>query len=176
MNVTQRLEVEQAVEQAEREFGQIDILINNAGIVAGKRFLETPPEAMLRVMDVNAISHFWTNRAVLPGMIKRRNGHIVSIASIAGQVGVCGLVDYSASKFAAVSRVSRAVLPPLTNVLKFGINESIRMEMRYNPQTRGRIHTTTVCPFYINTGMFDGVQSRFPLLLPILDQVLADMN
>jgi all-trans-retinol dehydrogenase (NAD+) len=74
----------------------------------------------------------------------------VTIASAAGLMGVSGLVDYTASKFAAV-----------------GFDDALRSELgRIAPGVK----TTIVCPYYINTGMFDGVRTRFPLLLPILDE------
>ena len=51
---------------------------------------------------VNALAHFWTLKAFLPGMVEARKGHLVSIASLAGLFGNAKLVDYCASKFAAV--------------------------------------------------------------------------
>jgi all-trans-retinol dehydrogenase (NAD+) len=81
-------------------------------------------------------------------MIARNSGHIVTISSAAGLIGVRGLVDYCASKFAA-----------------YGFNESIRMELG---RLKSKVKTTVVCPFFIDTGMFAGVRTRFPLLLPIL--------
>lgn len=86
-------------------------------------------------------------------MIERNSGHIVTIASIAGWVGVNRLADYCASKFGAV-----------------GFDESLRFEMR---DRKKNIKTTCICPYYINTGMFDGVKSKFPLLLPILSEDYA---
>lgn len=86
-------------------------------------------------------------------MLLKNHGHIVTIASIAGHTGVCGLVDYCASKFGAV-----------------GFDESLRMEMR---KLGKNIKTTCICPYFINTGMFDGVKTRFPLLLPILTEEYA---
>ena len=74
---------------------------------------------------------------------------MVTIASAAGLVGVARQTDYSASKHAAV-----------------GFDESLRVELA---RTAPAIRTTVVCPYYIDTGMFDGVQTRFPKLLPILD-------
>jgi all-trans-retinol dehydrogenase (NAD+) len=72
----------------------------------------------------------------------------VTIASAAGIVGTSRLVDYCASKHAAV-----------------GFDESLRLELR---RLGSPVKTTVVCPFYISTGMFAGVKTRFPLLLPIL--------
>jgi all-trans-retinol dehydrogenase (NAD+) len=142
---------EQVYRQAERlttAYGPLDILINNAGIVSGRPLLETPDEKIIRTININTLSLFWTTKAFLPGMIERDSGQLVTISSAAGLIGITGLADYSASKFGA-----------------FGFHESLRMELR---RWKSRIRTTVVCPFYINTGMFAGVKSRFPLLLPIL--------
>lgn len=132
---------------AEREI--VDILINNAGVVSGKKLLETQDERIERTFQVNILAHFWTTKAFLPAMLAKDGGHIVTLSSAAGLIGVCGLTDYSASKFAA-----------------FGFNESLRMELR---KAKSSVKTTIVCPFYINTGLFDGVKTRLPHLLPILE-------
>ena len=83
-------------------------------------------------------------------MIARDEGHVVTVASAAGLVGVKGLVDYSSSKFAAV-----------------GFDEALRMELA---DTAPGVKTTVVCPFFIDTGMFEGAQTRFAWLLPILKE------
>lgn len=128
--------------------GTVDILINNAGIVSGKPLLECSDEAIERTFQVNTLALFWTVRAFLPGMMEAGQGHIVTVASAAGLAGTSRLVDYSASKFAAV-----------------GFDESLRMELR---RLGSPVRTTVVCPFFIDTGMFEGVKTRFPWLLPIL--------
>ena len=74
-------------------------------------------------------------------MLEKNHGHIVSIASSAGLAGIAGLTDYCSSKFAAV-----------------GFNESLQMELVAMRKTG--VHTTVVCPYIINTGMFDGAKSR----------------
>jgi len=126
----------------------IDILINNAGFVTGKPFSDCSENEIELTFKVNTLAHFYTVKAFLPGMLKEGFGHIVTISSAAGLVGVTGLADYSASKFAVV-----------------GFDESLRSEFKKN---KTKIKTTLVCPYFINTGMFDGVKTRFPLLLPIL--------
>ncbi|HBT96298.1 MAG TPA: short-chain dehydrogenase [Desulfobulbaceae bacterium] len=131
------------------ELGPVDVLVNNAGVVSGSTFLETPDEKILKTLDVNVHPLFWTCKAFLPSMIERNAGHVVTISSAAGIIGVTGLADYSASKFAA-----------------FGFHEAIRMELR---RLKSQVDTTVVCPFFINTGMFAGVKTRFSALLPILD-------
>jgi all-trans-retinol dehydrogenase (NAD+) len=133
-----------------KEYGPLDLLVNNAGVVSGKTFLETPDEKLILTMKVNTLAHFWTVKAFLPSMIERNFGHIVTIASAAGLIGVRGLADYSTSKFAA-----------------FGFNESLRSELR---RLKSAVRTTIVCPFFINTGMFEGVKTRVPFLFPILKQ------
>jgi all-trans-retinol dehydrogenase (NAD+) len=122
--------------------------VNNAGIVSGKSLLEVDDARAELTVQVNTIAHFWTAKAFLPGMLKRNHGHVVSIASAAGIVGVAGLADYCASKFGAV-----------------GFNESLRLELR---KLGTNVKTTVVCPYYIDTGMFTGVQTKFSWLLPIL--------
>ena len=135
----------QAVHDAE---GTVDILINNAGIVSGKPLLEIPDAHIERTFAVNTLALFWTTRAFLPGMIAQKSGHIVTIASAGGLVGTSRLTDYCSSKFAAV-----------------GFDDSLRLELK---RLGTPIHTTVVCPFFIDTGMFAGVKSRFGWLIPIL--------
>ena len=148
-DVSIRNEVYRVAEVVKGDFGKVDILINNAGIVSGKSFLECTDEQLEKSMAVNMLAHFWTVRAFLPEMIRAGNGHIVTISSAAGLIGVSRLVDYCTSKFAA-----------------FGFDEALRMEMK---QEKWNIKTTVVCPYFINSGMFEGVQTRFSCLLPILD-------
>lgn len=150
VDITNREQVYAMAERVRAEVGPVDVLINNAGIVTGKPFMELPDEMIERTFQVNSIALFWMARAFLPDMISRNHGHVVTISSAAGQVGVAKLADYCASKFAAA-----------------GFDESLRVELK---QSAPGVRTTLVSPYYINTGMFDGVQTKFPLLLPILEE------
>lgn len=136
------------------DVGNVTILVNNAGIVTGKKIVDSPANLMKLTMAVNIEAHFWTVKAVLPSMIEANHGHICTIASSAGLLGVPGLADYCASKHAAV-----------------GFDESIRLEMR-NLGCTG-VKTTCVSPFFIKTGMFEGAQSRWPRLLPLMEPEYA---
>lgn len=137
------------------DWGPVDILINNAGIVTGKPILESEDAEIRRTFDINTLAHFWTVRAFLPGMLERGSGHIVTVASAAGLAAAPKLSDYSASKFAAV-----------------GFDEALRTELA---GAGHEIKTTVVCPFYVSTGMFEGVKTRFSWLLPILEpEYVAD--
>jgi all-trans-retinol dehydrogenase (NAD+) len=117
-------------------------------VVSGRPLLELPDEKIEATFAVNALSLFWTSKAFLPAMLARGRGHLVTIASASALIGVAKLSDYAASKWAAM-----------------GFDESLRAELR---QTAPALRTTVVCPYYIDTGMFRGVKSRFPRLLPIL--------
>jgi len=80
-DVTNHEAVNKAVDTAENEFGPVDILINNAGVVAGYKVLETTENRIKRTIDVNTTALAWTVRKVLPKMLERNSGHIVTIAS-----------------------------------------------------------------------------------------------
>ncbi|KAG5850253.1 hypothetical protein ANANG_G00080270 [Anguilla anguilla] len=147
---SKKTEVYRAADQVKREVGDVSILINNAGIVTGKKFMDAPDSLVEKTMEVNAMAHFWTYKAFLPAMMASNHGHLVSIASSAGLIGVNGLADYCASKFAAV-----------------GFAESVALELLATG--KDGIKTTIVCPFVINTGMFDGCNTKWPRMIPILD-------
>ncbi|MDT3736011.1 MAG: SDR family oxidoreductase [Denitratisoma sp.] len=147
-NLAEREAIEAAAARTLQDHGAVDILINNAGIVDGKRLLEATDEEIARTFAVNTLAPFRTVRAFLPGMLAQGRGHIVTIASASGIAAVPRLADYSASKAAAIA-----------------FDESLRLELKHDGAP---VKTTVVCPFYIATGMFAGVRTRFPLLLPIL--------
>ncbi len=101
-----------------------------------------------RTFAVNTLALFRTVRAFLPGMLAQGRGHIVTVASAAGIAAVPRMTDYSASKSAAIA-----------------FDEALRLELKHDGAP---VKTTVVCPYYISTGMFEGVRTRFPLLLPIM--------
>jgi all-trans-retinol dehydrogenase (NAD+) len=100
-DVTNRQDVYDLANRVRAEIGDITILVNNAGIVSGKKIFDpdNSDAYMEKTVQVNTISHFWTVKAFLPTMVSRNHGHLVTIASSAGLVGVNGLADYCASKF-----------------------------------------------------------------------------
>src|SRR5699024_2648632 len=140
---------EAAVDGAAQRAGEVDVVVNNAGIVSGGELLANSSEQIRRTFAVNVLGAYWTTRALLPGMLERDRGTVVNIASAAGLAGVARQTDYSASKHAVV-----------------GFTESLRAELRTRPGCS--VRTLLVCPYYIDTGMFGGVSTRFPRLLPIL--------
>ncbi|HYZ27877.1 MAG TPA: SDR family oxidoreductase [Thermoleophilaceae bacterium] len=84
-------------EQAAEAFGRIDVLVNNAGVFWARRFAETSEQEVSRVLNVNLLGAMLLTRAVLPGMLARRHGAIISVASLAGRVAMEPL--YSATKY-----------------------------------------------------------------------------
>ncbi len=125
----------------------VDILINNAGIVVGRHFAAHNHEDIDRTMQVNATALMHLTRALLPGMMTRGQGHVVNIASAAALLSNPGMSVYCASKSAVV-----------------GWSDSLRLEME---AAKTGVRVTTVLPYYIDTGMFDGVKSPvIPILKP----------
>jgi short-subunit dehydrogenase len=140
---------EQIVNRAKEvkdKVGNIDIIINCAGVVAGKYFHEHSENDIRRTMNINANAPMFVTRAFLDDMMKQDSGHICNIASAAGLISNPKMSVYAASKWAVT-----------------GWSDSLRIEMK---QLRNNIKVTTVTPYYINTGMFDGVQSLIPILKP----------
>lgn len=88
---------------ARKVFGDVSILINNAGIVSGKKILEASNAMIKKTFEVNTIALFYTTKEFLPSMLDRNKGQIVTIASVGGAVGSPGLIDYGASKAAAIA-------------------------------------------------------------------------
>ncbi|KAH9496693.1 hypothetical protein Btru_009673 [Bulinus truncatus] len=150
VDLSDREAIYKTADKVRNEFGPVDILVNNAGVVFGKYVMDADDRQMVKTMEVNCFAHYWTCKAFLPNMIKNNYGHLVSLASSAGLMGVPGMADYCASKFASV-----------------GFEESLRMELAQRGITS--VKTTVVCPFLIDTGMFEGCKMRFPLIMKGLD-------
>ncbi len=124
----------------------VDILVNNAGVIVGKTFVDHTDADIALTIDVNVLAPIYMTEQFLPDMIARKRGHIVNIASAAALVSNPKMSVYCGSKWAVT-----------------GWSDSLRIEME---QAKTGVKVTTVNPFYINTGMFDGVRSPF---IPILD-------
>ena len=128
--------------------GEIDILINCAGIItSNKTFDQQTPDEIVKTMNINTIAPMFVARAMLPDMLKRNRGHVCTIASAGGMISNPKMSVYAASKWGVI-----------------GWSDSVRIELQ---EMKSDVHFTTVAPYYINTGMFDGVKSRIiPILKP----------
>jgi all-trans-retinol dehydrogenase (NAD+) len=129
------------------EIGNVDMLFNNAGIVAGKKsFWEHTAKDIEKTLSINISGVMNVTRVFIQDMIKQRKGHIINIASASGLIPLPKGSVYASSKWAVL-----------------GWSESLRMEFELEGKD---LHVTTVCPSFIDTGMFKGVKA--PLLFPLL--------
>lgn len=104
-DVTDEADVESTMHAVAERFGGIDVLVNNAGITGSRdatRCHETPVDEWDKVHAVNVRGPFLCSRAVLPSMVARGSGHIITIASVAGLVAFPARCAYTASKGAAL--------------------------------------------------------------------------
>jgi succinate-semialdehyde dehydrogenase/glutarate-semialdehyde dehydrogenase len=138
-----------AVLAAAEATGPADVLIHSAGVVGGRALTDESVAAVNRTIDVNLKALFWVTKAFLPGMLERDRGYVVTVASASGLMAGARMTDYAASKAGALA-----------------FNEALRNEFR---QAGRHIGTLGVAPYYVNTGMFEGVKTRLPLILPLLE-------
>jgi meso-butanediol dehydrogenase / (S,S)-butanediol dehydrogenase / diacetyl reductase len=123
----------QVVDQVLADKHRIDILVNNAGVSKSVPFHELDEAEWDRVHDVNVKGVFLTSRAVVPHMMERRSGSIVSISSMVGKEAIPYFVHYSASKFAVI-----------------GLTQGLAKEMaEYD------INVNAVCPGVVRTPLWE---------------------
>ena len=134
-----------AAASVEERFGPIDVLVNNAGIGGFAPAQELEVAEWDRIVSTNLSGVFYLTRAVLPGMVSRGRGHVVTIASIAGHRGFAGGAAYAASKHALV-----------------GFHESLMLDVR----GKG-VRTTLISPGSVDTAFFpDDDRDRGWMLRP----------
>jgi short-subunit dehydrogenase len=138
----------EAYQRVKAEYGEIDILINCAGIVtSNKTFDQMTNDEIVRTININTIAPMLVARAMLPDMIRRNKGHICNITSAGGMLSNPKMSVYAASKWGAT-----------------GWSDSVRIELQ---DMKSKVKVTTIAPYFINTGMFNGVKSRIiPILKP----------
>ena len=97
-NLDSNEQINSLAERAVKQFGTIDILINNAGITLDNLFLRMKPEDIERVLQVNLLSAMYLSKALIKTMIRNKYGRIINITSVVGYTGNPGQTNYSASK------------------------------------------------------------------------------
>jgi NAD(P)-dependent dehydrogenase (short-subunit alcohol dehydrogenase family) len=102
LDVTDAASIAAAVERTTRELGPVDVLVNNAGVAESAQFVKTEPDFWDRHFAVNVRGPYLLTRALLPGMLERRWGRVINIASLAGLFGSPYVTAYTASKHALV--------------------------------------------------------------------------
>jgi 3-oxoacyl-[acyl-carrier protein] reductase len=115
-------QLEATIDQAQRRFGQIDILVSNAGAGVPRLLTETTDEEYARVFDVNVKAFLVASRAVVPGMKERRWGKVVAISSLTGQTGRAFLTQAPAAYAAAKAALVGMVRGLARECAPFGVN------------------------------------------------------
>lgn len=151
VDVSSHASVSRAARTVRREVGDVQVLVNNAGIVRGNGyFWDSRIGDIAQTVSINALGPMYVAREFLPAMIAGvEECRILNIASSAGLNAVPRMAVYAGSKWAAV-----------------GWSDSLRLELEQAGHEHVRV--TTVCPTYINTGMFTGAKGI--LLTPMLEQ------
>jgi 3-oxoacyl-[acyl-carrier protein] reductase len=130
-DVGQPAPVSRAVGELTGALGEIDVLVNNAGVLIAKPFEELTLDDWDTTMATNVRSLYLMSRAVLPAMRRRKRGTIVNVASLAGRSGFAGGTAYTASKHAVL-----------------GFSRSLMLELR-----KENIRVIAICPGSVDTGM-----------------------
>jgi NAD(P)-dependent dehydrogenase (short-subunit alcohol dehydrogenase family) len=143
LDVTDRASFVAFLDEAERQLGPVDVVVNNAGIMPVTPFVEESQDSVRRQVDINLHGVITGTQLAIERMQPRGSGHIVNIASQAGKGGVPGIATYSATKHAVV-----------------GLSEAVRAELRGSG-----IEVACVMPTVVNTELTAGVGQR--LIKPV---------
>lgn len=135
-DVADSRQVADACAEAAARLGHIDALVNNAGVAQQKLATEITDADWRRMLDINLSGAFYVSRAVLPQMISRRNGRVVNISSVWGQIGASCEAHYSAAKAGLI-----------------GLTKALAKEVAPSGVT-----VNCVCPGAIDTDMLAGLE------------------
>lgn len=138
LDVTDRSSFARFLDEAERQLGPLDVVINNAGLMPVTSFAEESDESIRRQLDINLYGVIVGTQLAIERMRPRRSGHVVNIASSAGKAGVPGIATYSATKHAVV-----------------GLTEAVRAEHREDG-----IEFSYVMPITVNTQLIEGLKDK----------------
>jgi len=149
LDVSNRDSIAEGAGSALKAFGKIDILVNNAGITKDNLAMRMKPEDWEIVLRTNLDGAYYCIRALLPGMVKRRYGRIINIASVVAQAGNAGQANYIASKAGLI-----------------GLTKAVAAEVASR-----NITVNAVAPGFIRTAMTEklpeAVEQRLLSLIPL---------
>ncbi|GAB7144473.1 SDR family oxidoreductase [Mycobacterium riyadhense] len=134
LDVTDRNSFSDFLDQVERQLGPIDVLINNAGIMPVGRIVDEPDAVTRRILDINVYGVILGSKLAAQRMVSRGSGHVINVASLAGELHIVGLATYCASKHAVVA-----------------FTDSARLEYR-----SAGVKFSTVLPTFVNTELTAG--------------------
>jgi NAD(P)-dependent dehydrogenase (short-subunit alcohol dehydrogenase family) len=124
------------LDEVERQLGPIDVLVNNAGIMPVGRIIDEPDAVTRRILDINVYGVILGSKLVAQRMVPRGSGHVINVASLAGEIYAVGLATYCASKHAVVA-----------------FTDSARIEYR-----KAGVKFSMVLPSFVNTELTAGTK------------------
>lgn len=136
LDVTDEASFDEFLSYVEDTVGPIDVLVNNAGIMPVGRLVDEPHHVTRRIIDINVLGVIIGSKLVAQRMTRRRRGHVINVASLAGEIYAPGLATYCASKFAVV-----------------GFTDAARVEHRGSG-----VDFSLVMPSFVNTDLTAGTQ------------------
>ncbi|KAI0602436.1 short-chain dehydrogenase [Biscogniauxia sp. FL1348] len=137
--------------EIERDLGPPTVLINNAAVVTGKKLLDMELEEVEKSLTTNLVSHFYTIKTFLPGMIRNdTGGTIVTVSSVIGHLGAAQLTDYAAAKAGVTA-----------------LHKSLAAELQEYPE----IKTILVTPGQLSTPLFAGVHTPNRFIAPLVEPI-----
>ncbi|CAJ2511654.1 Uu.00g072790.m01.CDS01 [Anthostomella pinea] len=150
-DVTDKARIAQVAAEIERDLGTPSVLINNAAMVVGKKLLDMDMEEVEKSLTTNLMSHFYTIKTFLPGMIRNEaGGTIVTLSSVIGHLGAAQLTDYAAAKAGVTA-----------------LHKSLAAELQEYPE----IKTILVTPGQLSTPLFRGVRTPNTFIAPIVEPI-----
>ncbi|KAI1179741.1 short-chain dehydrogenase [Nemania sp. FL0916] len=150
-DVSDRAQIAKVAADIERDLGTPTILINNAAVVIGKKLLDMDADEVDKSLRTNLLSHFYTVKTFLPGMLRSETGGtIVTMSSVIGHLGAAQLTDYAAAKAGVTA-----------------MHKSLAAELREYPE----IKTILVTPGQLSTPLFAGVRTPSPFLAPVVEPI-----
>jgi len=159
-DVSSNDEVNQAIDSLKSELGNVDILINNAGIAKFGNFLDLEIKDWEKVIQVNLMGVYYVTRAVLAGMIEQKSGDIINISSTAGVKGSPLTSAYSASKFGVQ-----------------GITESLALEVRkHNIRVTALMPSTVATDLAVENNLTDGDPDKVMQPEDIAEIIVAQLK
>ncbi|MFD0682231.1 MULTISPECIES: 3-ketoacyl-ACP reductase [unclassified Paenibacillus] len=159
-DISNKTEVDQAIQTLIEKLGSVDILLNNAGTAQFGLLVDMEPEQWERIIQTNLMGTYYVTRAALPTMLKQNGGSIINIASTAGERGFATGSAYCASKFAVL-----------------GLTEALMQEVR-----KSNIRVTALTPSTVNTelavnaGLKIGDEDRMMQSEDVAELILATLK
>lgn len=121
LDVTEVASFEAFLDEVEEKLGPIDVLVNNAGIMPVGKLIEEPAQVTRRIIDINVLGVITGSKLAAQRMVPRGSGHVINVASLAGEIYTAGLATYCASKYAVVGFTDAARIEHRTTGVDFSI-------------------------------------------------------